>query len=371
MTADEEGHQMRPSYQMFFAHYTDRMNDREFVQGEMRLAELAEPLGFGGIWCVEHHFDKSYSAMPDNMMVLSYLAARTEKIGLTPAAIILPWHDPVRVAERIQLLDIISGGRLTVGMGRGLSRPEYEQFGLDMSDARDRWQESLTMILEALNTGEMEGKGPHFKQPRVPIVPRDPDANWDDRLLVVVTSPESMELTAREGLRITNFIQFEIEKHRDLLQKHYVEPFEATHGRQAPQVTLSELMFCHEDADEAERLAYEYIGTNFVDTMRHYEFGDPKHFKETKGYESYAEVAELLSASDMTETANAYVRANTWGTPEQVLGQLEEKRDKVGDYHLNLTFSYGGMSHETAEQNILTFGQKVLPQLEKMGAAKA
>ena len=106
------------------------MSDAQVYEEELKLAINAEELGFDHIWVVEHHFT-DYSFCPDNFVYLAYLAAQTERIGLATGAVIVPWNiQPLRVAEKAALLDQLSGGRLILGLGRGLSRREFEQFGM-------------------------------------------------------------------------------------------------------------------------------------------------------------------------------------------------------------------------------------------------
>ena len=127
-----------------FQNYMGRGDDAEMVRGEMRLAELAEPLGFDKLWPAEHHFT-DYSAIPDNIQYLSWLAAKTTTLKLGTGAVIVPWNDPLRVAERITLLDHLSDGRAVLGLGRGLSRTEYHHFQVDMGDEALESMEGTTM----------------------------------------------------------------------------------------------------------------------------------------------------------------------------------------------------------------------------------
>ncbi len=113
-------------------------SDYEVYQSELRLADLAEPLGFQSIWGVEHHFT-DYTLCPDVLQFLTYMAGRTERALLGTMVVVLPWHDPMRVAEEISMLDNISGGRVILGIGRGLARVEFEGFRLDMSQSRARF----------------------------------------------------------------------------------------------------------------------------------------------------------------------------------------------------------------------------------------
>src|SRR5262249_60218601 len=111
--------------------------DAEVSRQELRLAEMAEPLGFDSIWSVEHHFT-DYTMCPDVLQFLTYMAGKTQHVKLGTMVIVLPWHDPMRVAEQISLLDHLSGGRLILGLGRGLARVEYEGFRIDRDEGRQR-----------------------------------------------------------------------------------------------------------------------------------------------------------------------------------------------------------------------------------------
>ena len=108
---------------------------------ELELALRADELGFDSIGIVEHHFE-DYSFCPDNFVYLAHLAGITKNAKLMTGAVIVPWNDPLRVAEKAALLDEISDGRLILGLGRGLSRREYDQFGINMDESRDRFHEA-------------------------------------------------------------------------------------------------------------------------------------------------------------------------------------------------------------------------------------
>ena len=204
---------MKASYQLLFQNLDQGMTDEEHYQAELRIAELAEPLGFAEIWCVEHHWDAEYSMCPDNLQLLSYLAGRTETIGLVTAAVILPWWEqPVRVAEKVALLDILAGGRFRLGLGRGLSRSEYGQFGIDMNESRERFDEAADLVLRALDTGEASGNGTYFDQPKAHLAPAPP-RNFRDRLLCIAMSPDSIDVAAELGAAMATFVQFPIEQH--------------------------------------------------------------------------------------------------------------------------------------------------------------
>ena len=190
---------------LIFQNYLGRGRDEDVVRNETRIAELAEPLGFDKLWSVEHHFT-DYAACPDNLQFLSYIAAKTERIKLATGAVIVPWNDPLRVAEKVVLLDHLSQGRAVLGLGRGLARVEYAGFGVDMGESRERFDEASRMIIDALDKGFIEGDGSFYPQARTPIRPR-PLAGFRDRFYCVGMSPESVEQAAQLGGRLMIFSQ--------------------------------------------------------------------------------------------------------------------------------------------------------------------
>src|SRR5262245_66423902 len=103
------------------------LRDYDVYQPELRLSDSAEPLGFESIWGVEHHFT-DYTMCPDVIQFLTYKAGRTQHIQLGSMVVVLPWHDPLRVAEQIAMLDAMSRGRMILGLGRGAGKVEFDGF---------------------------------------------------------------------------------------------------------------------------------------------------------------------------------------------------------------------------------------------------
>ena len=107
-----------------------RDHDADMVELAIALGDLAEPLGFDGIWAPEH-FGTPYSMSPNALQVLAYFAAKTERISLGTMVLVLPWWNPVRLAHQIAYLDIVSKGRFdTIGLGRGVAKTEFQALGV-------------------------------------------------------------------------------------------------------------------------------------------------------------------------------------------------------------------------------------------------
>jgi len=345
---------------LIFQNYLGRGKDADMVRGEMAIAERAEDQGFDKVWPAEHHFT-DYSACPDNVQFLSWLAGRTSRIGLGTGAVIVPWNDPLRVVEKMVMLDHLSGGRAVLGLGRGLARVEYEHFGIDMSESRDRFDEAAAMIVDALDTGFIEGKGPYYEQVRTPIRPA-PLAGFRDRFYCVGMSPESVEQCARLGARLMTFSQKPWELYKTETLDVFRASFRAHHGREAPPPLTGDLMFCHEDAETARTMAEEYMGNYFLSIVNHYEIMG-EHFEKAKGYDYYASASEMFRAVGVEPAVKTYVAIQNWGTPEQILEKLRARWALLGGFELNLIASYGGMPLETAQGSVELFARECLPEL--------
>jgi alkanesulfonate monooxygenase SsuD/methylene tetrahydromethanopterin reductase-like flavin-dependent oxidoreductase (luciferase family) len=294
---------------------------------------------------------------------LAWVAARTSRIRLATGAIIVPWNQPIRVAEQMILLDHLSQGRAVLGLGRGLAREEYGHFGIDMSTSRERFDEGARMILDALETGVIEGAGPYYPQPRTELRPR-PLRGFRERFYCVGMSPDSVEQAARLGARLMTFSQ----RPWELYVKETLEVFRASfrrhHGREAPPPLTGDLMFCHADASRAEELATEYMSNYFLSIVNHYELMS-EHFRGTRGYDYYANASELFRAVGVEPAVKTYCSIQVKGTPDEILRRLEERRKLMGDFELTLLSSYGGMAPAEAEASVRLFAEEVLPELQR------
>ncbi len=351
---------------MVWQNFMDGLSDREVYERDTYLAGLAEPFGFDTLGSVEHHF-YNYAMAPDVTQTLSYFAAKTSRIKLLTGAVILPWHlQPVRTVERMTLLDHFSQGRALFGIGRGLARREYLDFGLDMNEARGRFNEAAEIIIKGLETGYVEADGEYFKQRRVQIRP-GPFASWRDRFYAVGMSSDSVPIVARLGAKMMTFAQKpwgEMGPHFD----NYRTLYEQHHQHAAPAPVCVDFMCCDESAERAEKLAREHMANYYITVMEHYEMASD-HFTNMKGYKDYANNAELLRDIGLEAAGNAFVDINTWGTPQQILEQLEDRRRQIGDFDLTIQVSYGGMTRDNAEHSMRLFSQHVLPEVQSWKAA--
>jgi alkanesulfonate monooxygenase SsuD/methylene tetrahydromethanopterin reductase-like flavin-dependent oxidoreductase (luciferase family) len=338
------------------------VSDTQLYQEEMSLALEAEDLGFDWIMAVEHHFT-DYAMVPDNAQVMSYLAGKTKTIGLFPSAFILPWQDPLRVAEKSILLDHLSGGRAVIGFGRGLARCEFNAFRANMAESRERFDEAAAMILEALETGFIEGSGKYYQQPRVELRPR-PFKSFKGRTFMVGSSPASVEMAAKLGLACMKFSQAPWEGAKAELDA-YRAAFKRFHGTDAPPILTADLIVCGKDKQQAAADAFKYQSEYWYIVMRHYELLNKEIFDKTgTSYGSYSAISAYLRQDQGKQAAENYVAANLCGDPDTILKQLERRRAAIGDFNIALTVRYGSMPIELARSSYRLFAKEVLPVIK-------
>ena len=355
---------MNVSLQIIFQNYGGALPDAEHVAFETDVALAAEPLGFDKIFVVEHHFT-DYAACPDNAQFLSYLAAKTSRVKLGSGAFILPWNTPLRVAEKITLLDHLSGGRAVLGLGRGLARREYDGFGIAMAESRDRFDEAARMILDATDRGWIEGEGPYYPQPRTEIRPR-PLRGFRDRLYAIGMSPESVEQAARIGARLAIFSQMPWEMWAGTSLAAYRSVWASTQQGPPPPPLTCDLLYCAPTDAEAEETARVHMAEYYLSVLDHYELLS-KNFEGVRGYEMYQQASAILSSIGKEDQAQGYLTVQSWGSPEKILRSLAQRRELIGDFELSVVARYGALPREKVMKSLELFGKEVIPELRRWG----
>jgi alkanesulfonate monooxygenase SsuD/methylene tetrahydromethanopterin reductase-like flavin-dependent oxidoreductase (luciferase family) len=338
--------------------------DVAVVRDHLALGDLAEPLGFDSLFALEHHFT-GYAMSPAPLELLAYFAGRTTKITFGTAVIVLPWHDPIRVAEGIALLDILCQGRCLFGFGRGAASVEYDGFRVPMGEARPRFAEAAQLIRTALREPEFEWQGEFYRIPRTQIRPR-PISHPEERFYASSVSPESAEIMAKLGFGILVVMQNEWAKAAESIV-NYREIASSVGYHPPPPIILTNVS-CAESRSEAHERAIEWLGKKWQSIDDHYHFSDG-HLAAVKGYESYGKMAKtyarLQSEEERARATEFYVKIQIVGTPEDCIGQIAELRRVTGTDHLVTEFAFGGLPHAEAERNMRLFADRVLPVLQQ------
>ena len=355
---------MHVGYAAAFQNPNNAVPDDELMRQEVRFCEMAEPLGFESIWVAEHHFT-DYTLSPDTVQFLTYMAGRTTRAKLGSMVVVLPWHDPMRVAEQVSLIDHLSNGRYILGLGRGLARVEYEGFRVDQNQGRDLFIENAELVLNALEKGYMEG-GAHAQQPRRDIRPF-PARSFRGRTYAAAVSPESMPIMAKLGVGVLIIPQKPWNIVKDEFEI-YSRVWRETNSSEPPRPLALAFAFVDENKDRAQELGMKYIGDYNKSVLKHYEMLSEK-FGTHRSYEYYSNVSKFMQNQSIEDLNRGFVNLMPYGTPDQVLEKytmMKEATDLAGTM---IVLGYGGMPYDEMERNIRCFAKHVLPELKKWPAA--
>ena len=189
---------------LFGGAKTERGAGMEDSQGYESFVEYvveADRLGFRQLFMVEHHFT-GHGQVSASMTLLAYLAAKTRTIRLGTAVVVLPWHNPVLVAEQVATLDLLSGGRIDFGVGKGYRQAEFDGFCIPMAEASERFDEALEIIRKSwTEKGRFSHHGKRWHYDNIVVEP-EPLQRPHPPLWMAAGSKDSIRRAAREGYHL-------------------------------------------------------------------------------------------------------------------------------------------------------------------------
>ena len=176
------------------------LDDHAVIEETIEQCVFADKMGFDAVWFVEHHFLTTFSSSPCPEVIFGALSRLTKRIRLGFGVAVLPYHHPVRVAERVAMIDQLSHGRVEFGTGR--SAP-YEQIGMgiDPRDTREMWAESLDMIPKIWNSDYFEHEGKFWNVPPRQVLPK-PYQQPHPPIWVAALQPATYEIAAQKGIGV-------------------------------------------------------------------------------------------------------------------------------------------------------------------------
>ena len=190
----------------YFFQAAPGLSHAEVVHRELEQMEWTEELGFDAIWLTEHHFI-DYGLSVDPATLASAAASRTRRIRIGLAAAILPFHHPLRLAEQMALIDIISRGRLDVGVGRGNRPAEFTGYHVPQQESRERFDEAVDIMLRAWTEDHFSHAGRFFTIEQARVIPK-PWQQPHPPMYQVCASKDGIENTAARGWPMLNSILF-------------------------------------------------------------------------------------------------------------------------------------------------------------------
>jgi alkanesulfonate monooxygenase SsuD/methylene tetrahydromethanopterin reductase-like flavin-dependent oxidoreductase (luciferase family) len=348
-----------------FAHQRgNAYPDAQFMREELENLVLAEELGFDSVWITEHHFS-DYSISTDPLQLLGYIAGRCRRLKLGTQVIVVPWRDPVRLAEAIINLDHVSGGRAILGFGGGLAPHEFQGLRVDQNLSRALYDDILSMVIPALESGILEGETATIRQPRVELRPR-PLRSFEGRKFCGSLSGTSMVTAAKLGFG--NMVLMLPQRGKEAPPDKYAEVWRQVHGPHSapPAPMVSGNFYVDESAEYAELQGRRYLAHTMRAAVRNYSLDRPGIFRSIKGYEQYENMTMPPEAVDAYATD--FGKTAVTGTPRMILDRLWELKQVYGPQGFFPHVYYGGMPQDEALKNLRLFAAKVLPEVRSWQA---
>lgn len=339
------------------------ISDRQIFLEEIGLAQEADALGFDSVWTVEHHFTP-YTMVTNPLQVLTYLAGTTKNVDLGTAVIVLPWHNPVRVAEDIVMLDTLLGDdrRVYAGLGRGLGRREFNGLNVDQNESRGRFDESIEIIRRLLTTGEIDSfNGEYWKLQGLRLRPQ-PGEDMSDRIFAAAGSRSTMEILGKIGIKPLIIPNTDLQSAVDGMHRYM--QLREENGHPPTYTKLVMWAYCAETEEEARATVEQYM-PRYADTaLHHYEFG-AGHLKDIKGYEQYAADGAALLQED-APWRRMFIEEHPWGTPEMCIEKAARQAHRFGVDELVFVFKYAGMPLDVAQKSMRLFAREVVPAIKEL-----
>ena len=338
---------------------------RQVYAEHMEQWVTAERLGFDGIFLSEHHFT-AYNLLPSPNVMLGALAARTERIRIGVMINVVPFHEPLRLAEEAAMLDVLSDGRLEVGVGRGIDFQEVKRLGMEFDELRPRFQEGVELMRAAWTNVEFEHHGTYYAVERASIYPR-PLQQPHPPLWSAAESPQTIEWVASQGIGMsTIFLPTEtvVEK-----MEHFLD----ASSRSDYDLGRSDFMLFRnvyvaptdEEAIADCDPALSHMMFLFADAALP---PDPALLPDSYAFhrDIFARFMEAPETFEDVMTQGVVL----CGSPETVREQLLAQVDAVGLRQICLLFSFGNLPHEKVVRSMELFAEHVLPALHERAASR-
>jgi len=321
-------------------------------------AIYAEALGFESVWPVEQHFNPDLSILPAPLLLLAAIAERTRSLRLGVAIVLLPLSHPLRVAEEIATLDVISNGRVEFGVGRGAIPSHFSGFGVAQSESRDRMFEGLEIIRRAWSGEPLSYQGRFFKLENLSVVPR-PVQRPHPPIRIAANSMDSFELMGRLGYPIFAAAQVNpIPRIREFLPLYRNARKAAGYPDDDPEdVTILLPLYVGESQARIRRELQPSV-QHFIQTATMLCQNSASREGGAAHIQKVIERARRLTYDKVSEVMGIFE------TPERCVERLSQLRQEFKMGRVICWFNPGGMvANEDVMRSMELFAAKVMPHI--------
>lgn len=304
-------------------------------------AELADELGFAGLWLAEHHFGAQQGIAPQPLLLAFAAAQHTRRLAVGTSLIVLPLHHPLTVAEQLSMLDALTRGRLSIGFGSGSAPLEFAGFGVEFTGEQRHalFRESLELLETAWRGEPFSFNGAFYRVPEVRLMPR-PLRRLRDFAWLGAMSPGTAALAGEFGYGLQLPRGRAAADFQDVLDAYRAAWLAHGHLPNGQRVSIARMIYVGND----DAAALAEAGPSIV---RYYETSK----QATPG-------APTPSAPDLIARLHLIV-----GGPERCAREIDALREATGMTHLSLQPSWVGLDAALTTASLRRFGEAVLPRL--------
>ncbi len=359
-------------YEIPVARPWNERSEIEAYQHTLEQAQAADKLGWHAFWSVEHHFLEEYSHCSNPEVLYGAIAATTKnlRIGYGVRLMPAPYNHPVRTAESVAVLDLISGGRVDVGTGRSATRAELEGFGVEPSQTRAMWREAISNVVGCWTNDEHEFSGPTWSMPRRRVLPK-PIQKPHPAMWGATTSDEGHGEVGSLGLGLCSFavgvppeeIGRKIAIYRDAIAK-CEQPITAFKNEHAATFTMVNIAPTADEAREVARTSFEWYpktGARQIAAVarwmeeRKQELGNYGYAADMRAHDDDGSL-DLLTLEILLD-----MNACVCGTPDEAVEMCRRYEAAGVDLLLCLVNPYD-IAHDKVMQTIELMGKHVIPK---------
>lgn len=325
----------------------------EVYRRGLEMAVRAEELGFSRIWLAEHHFS-TYSYVPRPLVLLAHLAAKTSRIRLGTAIVPLPLHNPLLVAEEIAMVDVLSAGRVDLGIGKGYQQYQFDRLGIAKDEDDRRYWEAIKVLRHALTESTFSYSDEYFHIPETTLVPQPVQRPIPIWLVVNTRNREAVEFAIEQRMNLFTGV---LEPLHQLTRVDFTYP--ELFARCPPRyVGTQRPVFVSYDADATQRAVEQVRWNARVSLSQRHDFGEIKDGK--------AIARELPGEPTTEEILENYV---VMGTPERCIRQLKRLQSGLGCNYFSASFWFGALDHESVISSMELFAAEVVPAFSQESTA--
>ena len=339
---------------------------QDYFDESLRLCELCDEYGYTHVRTVEHYFHRYGGYSPSPIVFLTAASQRTEKARLVTGAVLPVFNNPLKLAGELGMLDAISQGRLEIGFARAFLPHEYDRFGVSLDESVARFDEGMAQVKRLLEEENVTVEGTFHRFANVTSLPRPTQRPRPQFWTAAFTTPQSFEKAGRQGNWIMA-IPIAGAAMRDLCEAYH-ESWRAAGHPGRGRVMLAFHMLCHEDHDEAVRIARQPLNNylkSLVDAASDWTSGTTS--ADYKGYDKMIEALSRETFESQVDKGAAWV-----GTPDELIDRIRAYDATVGGIDdASLQVNFNTISYDDAARSVKLFGEAVIPHFaEKQAAAE-